>query len=154
MLDLLPKLSHRWHLLVMLWRRDVQASYVQNRLGFLWVLLNPLFLVVLYSYVFSTVMSVRTQAQDAHYSYAVFLMSGMVAYLALQEAVMSALACLNEKKTLLIKSVFPADILPINSVLLSVVGELATVLVLLAWVGYESRQAYWSWLCLPVLMAA
>ena len=153
--DMLKKdtLLHRLYLIKVLFWRDFESHYIQNRLGLTWVVLNPLFIVLLYTFVFAVVLSIRNPQGAGTYSYAVFLLSGMIPYLAISEVMQTSSACLSEKKTLLIKSIFPADVLPVVAVLLSVVGEAVTLSMVLAVAVYEHHgDIKLLWLLIPLLV--
>ena len=146
-------LRHRLYLIKVLFWREFKTNYIQNRLGLTWVVLNPLFVVLLYTYVFSVVLSVRNPHGAGASSYAVFLLSGMVPYLALNETVQASAGCLSEKKSLLLKSIFPADVLPVVTALLSLVGETVTLLIVLSVAVYETHGDINAlWLSIPFLM--
>ncbi len=139
------------NLLRIVFLRDVKAQYIHNTLGLTWLLLNPLFTVLLYSFVFSVVLKIKSQGYDGHFGYAVFLLAGMIPYLALNESIQNSVSILNQKKDLVIKSVFPAGILPFNCILLSLVSELLTLFILLLVMIYNTNgQVEVMWLFIPV----
>jgi len=139
-------------LLWIMFVRDFKSLYINNMLGLAWVILNPLFVVLLYSFVFSVILKIRGQGYDEHYSYAVFLLAGIIPFLAISEVLPAAANCLQQKKDLLIKSVFPAALLPVNTVFLSLVSEFVTLIMVLCLAYYEQRQGQLMWLCLPLLV--
>ncbi|MCF7970593.1 MAG: ABC transporter permease [Methylococcaceae bacterium] len=139
-------------LLCMMFVRDFKSLYINNMLGLAWVILNPLFVVLLYSFVFSEILKIRGQGYDEHYSYAVFLLAGIIPFLALSEVLPVAASCLQQKKDLLIKSLFPAALLPVNTVLLSLVSEFVMLIMVLCLAFYEQGQVQLMWLCLPLLV--
>ncbi len=143
----------RIDLLKMMFIRDFKSLYINNILGLAWVILNPLFVVILYSFVFSVILKIRGQGYDDQYSYAVFLLAGMIPYLAITDVIQTALGCLQQKKDLMIKSVFPAELLPINCVAISLVSEGITLAIVLCLALYENAwQFQLMWFCLPLLV--
>lgn len=146
-------LKYRFDLLKLMFIRDFKALYIHNLLGIAWIVLNPLFTVLLYSFVFSVILKIRGQNYDAHYSYAVFLLAGMIPYLAINDVIQSSVSCLQQKKDLMIKAVFPAELLPVNCVVLSIVTESVTLLIVLCLAVYEQNgQFQVMWLFLPLLV--
>lgn len=146
-------LKSHFDLLKIMLIRDLKALYIHNFLGLLWVVLNPLFTVLLYSFVFSVIMKVRGQGVEAQYSYAVFLLAGMIPYLAINDVIQASAGCLQQKKDLILKAVFPAQLLPINCVVLSIISETITLIMVLGLALYENKWQFQTmWLLLPVLV--
>jgi len=56
--------------------RELQAKYLNSRLGALWLVLNPLIQVALYAFIFSFIMSAKIGRIDNNYSYTIYLLSG------------------------------------------------------------------------------
>jgi len=108
--------THR-NLLLVLTAREVKARYRGSVLGFLWSLINPLLLLVVYAFVFSVVLEQRALERP----YALFLLSGLFAWIwfatALNEATVSLLA----NAGLIRRAVFPVAVLPLVPVLANLV---------------------------------
>lgn len=146
-------LKSHFDLLRIMLNRDLKALYVHNLLGLMWVVLNPLFVVLLYSFVFSVILKIRGQGYDAQYSYAVFLLAGMIPYLAINDVIQASASCLQQKKDLMLKAVFPAELLPINCVVISIISEAITLIMVLCLALYENEwQFQIMWLLLPLLV--
>lgn len=146
-------LKSHFDLLRIMLNRDLKALYIHNLLGLMWVVLNPLFVVLLYSFVFSVILKIRGQGYDAQYSYAVFLLAGMIPYLAINDVIQASASCLQQKKDLIIKAVFPAELLPINCVIISIISEGITLLLVLCLALYENGWHFHAmWLVLPLLV--
>ena len=81
----------RWRRLVReLARRDFKARYAGSALGVAWSVLEPLIQFGLYLVVFSVFLGMRFEGNPDVGSFGVYLVSGMVPYMALQETVQRA----------------------------------------------------------------
>ncbi|HWP45740.1 MAG TPA: ABC transporter permease [Candidatus Limnocylindrales bacterium] len=126
--------------------RELKARYRGSILGFLWSFLNPLLLISVYTLVFSIYFRFGMD------HYVVFLFSGLLPWLwfssSLQEASVSILA----GGSLVKKVLFPAEVLPIVTVLSNLVNFLLglPILILLSLLfGFKLHSVM---LVLPLIM--
>ncbi len=115
--------------------RDLRARVAGSYLGVLWYLAQPLFLIVLYGFVFGAVLGVRFHRDQPSESFVLYLMAGMLPYIGLQESVTRAANALVDNRGLLESSPLPAWLYPLVPVLSSAVTELLGLLLLVmaAW---------------------
>jgi lipopolysaccharide transport system permease protein len=142
--------GHHLFLLKELVKRDFQSRYAGSVLGLVWSLVQPLWLLVLFTFIFSTVMKVTpVGSRTGHF--AVFLFSGLLPWMALQEGVLRASTAITDNASLVKKLRFPSEILVLAVVLAALLHEaIAAVIFLgaLAWVGELSFGG------LPLLLIA
>ena len=133
--------------------RAIRTDYLENLTGFAWLILQPLILLAVYAFVFTTIFKSRVPDEG---------MGGFVPYLAVafwpwtafSEAVLRSSNCVSANAALIGKVAFPSELLPLSSVtatfVMNVAGYLAVLLVLqlmgspIHWVGVI--------LALPVLV--
>lgn len=133
--------------------RELRSRVSGTLLGPLWLLLQPMFMLTIYTLVFGFLLKVRFRADAGTLSFAQYLMAGLVPFLAFQEAVQGATGALLRNRNLVQRSVFPAELLPAIPAAVSVVTEALGMLVLIAAVWLiEGRVSWLLWL-LPLLMA-
>lgn len=97
-------------------RSELEGRFRGSLLGMAWMAVNPLIMLVVYTFVFTVVFRARWGAGDAgggSMDFALFLFSGMIVFGVLAE-------CLNRAPTLLLENVsyikrvvFPLEILPV-----------------------------------------
>jgi ABC-2 type transport system permease protein len=122
----------RWELLDQLVRKDLKVKYQNSVLGFIWSLLNPLFTLIVYVFVFTDVFHVATPY------FSVYLMSGLLLWNLFVGSVMSATGSVVGNAALVKKVRFPLSVLPLSSVgfaLVHYVLQMAVFLVVLAVTG-------------------
>jgi lipopolysaccharide transport system permease protein len=121
------------HLLVRLTIRDLQERYMGTHLGIIWLILQPLLMLLIYTFVFSEVLAIRFDyaTGDTHIPYAFYVMSGLLAFNGFADALSRGSQVLLNNRHLLLNSSLPAGLLPLVPVLSSVVIELVTLVFLL-----------------------
>lgn len=144
---------HRyWYPLMALVRRDVKKRYATTMFGVAWTILQPVILLVIYIVVFGFIFQYGRPAEGAR-AFVFYLLTGMLPYLAIAEAIHRAGAALREDRALLDREVFPAEVVPAARVITASVGE-AVGLVLLVVLGPMFGMPLTGWICtLPLLMA-
>ncbi len=127
MLANLAKLIRYRGLIQSLVARDLKARYRGSVLGFFWSFVNPLLLLLVYSFVFSTVMPNTTVGLQP---YALFMFCGILPWTWFSAALSESTSSLITGGNLIKKVLFPAEILPIVSVLANMVNFFLGLLIL------------------------
>jgi len=116
--------------------RDLKARYRGSVLGFFWSFVNPVLLLLVYSFVFSTIMPNTTKEIQP---YALFMFCGILPWTWFSSALSEATNSLIAGGNLIKKVLFPAEILPIVSVLTNMVNFFLGLLILVPSLMYFSR---------------
>lgn len=136
MTRVLRRLFRYRSLLLTLIRRELAARYRGSVLGFLWSLVNPLMLLVVYTFVFNTIFTPRDASVTDHGPYALFLACGVIPWIWLSTAWIEGTLALEANAGLIRKASFPAELLPMVSVLSNLVHfAFALPILLLAFVA-------------------
>jgi ABC-type polysaccharide/polyol phosphate export permease len=114
-------------LIAVLVRRELGARYRASALGYLWSLLNPLLLLVIYSVVFTTIFQPRAPGIEP---YPLFLFAGLLPWLYLSGALLDASVTLVDNGPLLAKVMCPPEIFPVVTVVSHLVHHLLALPVL------------------------
>jgi len=99
--------------------RELKARYRGSTLGLLWSFVNPLLLLSIYTFVFTTVMPGARSAGIEPYS--LFLFSGILPWTWFSSSLLESSTSLIAGGNLIRKVLFPAEVLPIVSVLAGLV---------------------------------
>src|SRR5579864_3295245 len=131
-----------------LFRRDVQAKYRGSVLGVLWTLANPLLLMTVYLVVFSLIWH-TTFAQGGHYP--LFLLSGLAAWIFFSTALQASARSMLDNATLIRKTKFPRQLVPLSVVAAHLVG-FAVMLGILLVLNFAllPRVRTTEWLAIPI----
>jgi ABC-type polysaccharide/polyol phosphate export permease len=95
--------------------RDLKARYRGSVLGFFWSFINPLLLLLVYSFVFAVVLP-GTHPADME-PYALFMFCGILPWTWFSSSLLESANVLIAGGNLIKKVLFPAEILPIVTVL-------------------------------------
>jgi lipopolysaccharide transport system permease protein len=141
-------------LLATLTSRELKARYRGSVLGFLWSLANPLLLLAIYTFVFSVIFQPRIAGLEP---YALFVVCGLFPWIWLATSALEGSMSLVVNSGLIRKAVFPAELLPMVSVLANGVHLLLAVPILAAGLGAARLLGYVvggsASLLLPVVLA-
>ena len=154
MKEQLAQTIHQRHLLFDFVRRNLRQKYVGSIGGFAWMVVQPILLLLVYTFVFSVILGVRFDRSDTEVtSFALYLYSGLVPWFAFSEAVSRATTCLVDQGNLIRNVRFPAKILPATAVVSELVNEAVSILVLLGALGIAGQLPSWTLIFLPLLFA-
>lgn len=127
--------------------RELKARYRGSVLGFLWSFINPLLLMLTYGLVFTYVFpGVRSQNLEPYF---LFLFCGILPWTWFQASIAEASGVLIAGGNLIKKVLFPAEVLPVVTVLSNLVHMLLAVPVMLFFLALEGRLT-WSALLVPL----
>jgi ABC-type polysaccharide/polyol phosphate export permease len=115
-------------LLEVLVRRELSARYRSSMLGYLWSLLNPLLMLVVYAVVFTYIFQPRFPGGDP---YPLFLFCGLLPWLFFSGATLDASVTLVDNGALLAKVMCPPEIFPAVTLISHFVHHLLALPVLL-----------------------
>lgn len=132
--------------------RDIRSKYMGSGSGVFWTIINPLLLVVLYTYVFSVVLKVRWGADGSTAGYVFYLLSGMLPWIAIQESLIRSVTCIVDNAHLLKSFSFPSKIFPFYLSLSALINQIIGTLILMAAMSFLGIKQGWTLSLLPVLV--
>lgn len=104
-------------LLVNLTRRELRGKYKGTALGWGWSLVNPLASTLIFTAVFSVILKIAPPVGvDGLYSYALFLLCGLLTWNFLSGAISSAMGVLTANGNLIKKTYFPRRLLVLSNI--------------------------------------
>lgn len=105
--------------------RELRARYKNSVLGFLWSLLNPLLMMLVFTVVFSLLNPNSTVERPA-----IYILCGLLPWNYFSAGVMTSIGSIVGNSNLVKKAYFPREVLPISSVLAQLVNFLLAFVVL------------------------
>lgn len=132
--------------------RELKARYRGSVLGFLWSFVNPLLLLLIYNFVFTTVMpGARGEGLEP---YALFLFCGLLPWTWFSSSLLESSNVLIAGGNLIRKVMFPAEVLPIVTVFAGLVHYALGLVVLAAFfVVYSHPVTLADLAWLPLIVA-
>jgi lipopolysaccharide transport system permease protein len=112
--------------------RELKARYRGSMLGFFWSFVNPLLLLLVYSFVFSVVLKNQSKTQP----YSIFLFCGILPWTWFSSSVLESSGVLIAGGNLIKKVLFPAEVLPIVTVVANMVHFILGLPILLLFMIY------------------
>jgi lipopolysaccharide transport system permease protein len=112
-------------LVVNLVKRELKARYKNSALGFFWSLLNPLCMMLVFTFVF-TVMMPNSKITN----FPIFFLCGFLPWQYFSSGVMTSMGSIVYNSNLVKKVYFPREALPIGTVLAALVNFLLALVVL------------------------
>jgi lipopolysaccharide transport system permease protein len=131
--------------------RELKARYRASVLGVIWSFLNPLLLLLIYTFVFSVVVPGSPSRQIEHFP--LFLFCGILPWTWFSSSLLEAANVLVAGGALLRKVLFPAEVLPLVTVFAGLVHFALGLPILIAFILYYRVPitADIAWLPLIVL---
>jgi lipopolysaccharide transport system permease protein len=128
--------------------RDIKVKYKQTFLGFLWAILQPLFMTIVFTLFLGESISNKTQL---NIPYPVFALSGMLLWGIFSSGMSNAANSMVTNANIIKKIYFPRLIIPISSILVALVDFfIAFVVFILLLIVYRVDVNYISLLLLPI----
>lgn len=124
--------------------RAIRTDYLENVTGFAWLILQPLVLLAVYAFVFTTIFKARIPEAGAG-GFVPYLAVAFWPWTAFSEAILRSSNVISANAALIGKVAFPSELLPLSSVtatfMMNMAGYLAVLLVLqlmgtsVQWIG-------------------
>ena len=134
--------------------REVKGRYRGSALGVLWTLMNPLLLMLVYTFVFTQVFKPRVEGGSP---YPLFLISGLFPWIWISTSVLEGTTSILSNSGLIQRSVFPAELLPLVPVLTNLTNYVLALPVIGAGMVVARVLGYpvagWGVLALPAVVA-
>lgn len=128
--------------------RELKARYKNSVLGFVWSLLNPLAMMLVFTIVFGLLMPNNTIEK-----YPIFLLCGLLPWNFFAASVLGGTNSIIDNSNLVKKVYFPREALPIANTFSNLVNFLLAFIVLFAvLIVFQSNFSPWLWL-LPAVIA-
>lgn len=118
-------------LLRQLTNRSVQQRYRGSMLGLAWAILNPIFMLLVYTFVFGIILKVKWNGQGSHFFFAMNLYCGLIVYGIFSESVGSASIQVISNPSYVKKILFPLEILPLAGLGAAIIFNLFSLAILL-----------------------
>ncbi|HMV46754.1 MAG TPA: ABC transporter permease [Blastocatellia bacterium] len=133
-------------------RRDLTSRYKGSVMGMAWTIITPAVQIVIFTVIFSGIFNAKFGAQGGHLSFAVYLLCGMLPWIAFSDAVLRSTTSLTDNVNLVRRVVFPLEALPVNLAFSALMQQLFGTIVLLAAVLVWQKTLHVTALLMPLLL--
>lgn len=147
--EMLRNLQELYQYRALLWAlsmRELKARYRASVLGFFWTFLNPTLSMAVYGLVFGVLM------ENPPERYPFFLFTGLLPWIFFSSSVMAGTTSVSDRKDLLTKVRFPAQVLPAYVVLTNLLNFVLSVpLLFLLGLAFSDAPS-WHLVFVPLLL--
>ena len=152
--SLVQVLWHNRQLILQMSRREVIGRYKGSVLGLLWSFLNPVFMLTVYTFVFSVVFKARwgVDGNDSKTQFAVVLFVGMIVHGLFAEVANRAPSLILANVNYVKKVIFPLEILPVITMCAALFHGLVSLAVLLVAFFIFNHFLYWTVIFIPLVL--
>ncbi len=133
-----------WNLAI----KDIKVRYRSPMLGFLWAIIIPLVTVLIYKFIFSTIL--KTQIEN--YPFFIYLMTAIFPWTYFSASINDAVGCILNNRDLIKKTYFPRQIIPVSVVLANLLNFLPALIVMLLFLFFFRIKFTILILLLPVII--
>lgn len=134
-------------------KRDIVGRYRGSILGLLWSFVNPVLMLAVYTFVFSTVFQARWDGgSGSRFEFALLLFAGLIVFNLFSECVSRAPNLVLGNVNYVKKVIFPLEVLPWVTLGSALFHALVNLSVLLVFLSFSSLEIFWTVLLAPVVL--
>ena len=150
---LLSSVFRNRHMVLQMTKREVSGRYKGSVMGLAWSFFNPIFMLVVYTFVFSVIFRSRWGPGDeGTAAFAVMLFVGMIVASMFGEILNRAPSLIVGNTNYVKKVVFPLEILPLVSTATALFHSFISLVVLLGAVLLLQGQLHWTVVLSPLVL--
>jgi lipopolysaccharide transport system permease protein len=125
--------------------RDIKIKYKQTVLGFVWAVLQPLIMMLIFTFFFGRALKIPSQQLP----YPIFVFSGLLIWNTFSSGLTGAANSMVNNASIIKKIYFPRLIIPVSSILVALFDFLMAfvlfIVLLLSFKQTVGLHAVWSW---------
>lgn len=155
LLALVKSLWRNRQLIVQMTKREVLGRYKGSAIGLAWSFFNPVFMLVVYTFVFSEIFKSRwagVGGDDSKTQFAVVLFVGMIVLSLFSEVINRAPGLIISNVNYVKKVVFPIEILPVITTGAALFHSFISLGVLLGAFGIFNGYLHWTAIFTPLIL--
>lgn len=132
---------------------NLKDRYLSSVLGCVWAVLNPIIMLSIFTFIFGFVYKARLPGASTTLSYVIWLVSGYGPWLAISEGILNSSNAVVSNRGVVKNMAFKTEMLPISSVLVSIVPLLVSLLFLSVLMVLDGNMPSWHIVMLvPVII--
>lgn len=154
LLSLGKSLLRNRELIFQMSKREIVGRYKGSALGLVWSFLNPVFMLVIFTFVFSEIFKVRWggTGDDSKTQFAIVLFVGLIVLNLFSEVINRAPGLITSNVNYVKKVIFPLEILPFIAMGTAFFHSLISIGVLLAAFVLFNGYLHWTVVFIPLVL--
>ena len=129
--------------------RAIRTDYLENLTGFAWLVIQPLLLLAVYSFVFTTIFKARVP-DSGGIGFVPYLAIAFWPWTAFSESVLRASNSVSANAALIGKVAIPSEMIPLSTVTATIVMHMAGYLAVLLVIQLLGTPVFWPGLLLAL----
>lgn len=152
---LMRSLIRNRQLISQMTKREIVGRYKGSVMGLLWSFLNPIFMLLVYTFFFSVVFKARWGSGDggeeSKIQFAVVLFVGLIVHGLFAEVLNRAPSLIASNVNYVKKVIFPLEILPVVSLSTALFHALVSLIVLMVTFAAFNHYLHWTVIFVPLV---
>jgi lipopolysaccharide transport system permease protein len=120
--------------------RDVKIKYKQTVLGFLWAILQPLFMMLVFTFFFGRTLKI----DSGNLPYPIFVFAGLLIWNLFASGLSSASNSMVNNAAIIKKIFFPRLIIPVSAILVSLFDFVMALIIFLGLIAWFQQPVSWN----------
>jgi len=146
-------IRNHYYLLKQLVKRDISLRYKGSYLGIIWSFITPLFMLCVYTFVFTVVFQAKWNIDTNNkLDFAFIIFSGITAFNLFAESINRAPTLMLSNISYVKKVVFPLEILPLSTVVSALVNAGISFIILITGLIFFGGGISWKIIFLPLVI--
>jgi lipopolysaccharide transport system permease protein len=129
---------------------EIKGAYAGSVLGVIWVIVGPLLMLSVYALTYAVIFKVRLTTMSTT-EYVLYVFCGIVPFLAFAQSLSNGTLSLSSNRAVMLNTVFPAEMIPLRSVLVGSASMLTGSLILLVADLALSKPSF-TFMLVPLVM--
>jgi len=130
-------------------KRETISRYKGSFLGFMWSILTPLFMLVVYTFVFGEIFQAKWNMQSNRVEFAMIVFCGITTYNIFAEVIARSPSLIIQNTNYVKKVVFPLEVFPIIATGTALVNASINYALLIVFILFVTGGLSWTVLLLP-----
>lgn len=146
-------IRNKLHLIQQITKSEITSRYHGSYLGILWALLNPVLMLIVYTFVFSIIFEAKWGVEnESKIDFALILFMGLIIHGFFSEIANRSPTLITDNPNYVKKIVFPLAVLPVSIVASSLFNMLIALSVLMIFIVISGRPLHIEILLLPLTL--
>jgi lipopolysaccharide transport system permease protein len=128
--------------------RDIKIRYKQTALGFLWAIIQPLFMMVIFTIIFGAFAKIPSDGVP----YPLFSFAALLPWMLFSEGLTRSTMSMVANANIMTKVYFPRLIMPISGILSPLVDFVVSISILIVMMAYYGFVPTWNVVFLPLFV--
>lgn len=133
-------------------KTEFKARFARSKLGGMWMILNPLAMVLVYALILSQIMTAKLPGVASQYAYPIYILSGIVGWTLFSEVLSRSLTVFIDNGNLLKKISFPKLTLPLIVIGSALINFLLFFIIMFVVFGFLGHLPYHTLHWIPLLI--